>query len=152
MKTRPWSVAALACITACKPPAAAAPAPEAAARDWPAPPIAALLGERERLSLTSAQVAALDSIFHEWGVENDRLNPAGTIVQSNPFGGASMYRGRVPPRGPKASANNLRAAQAVEQVLDERQREAVCALHLAPADRRRRSTQVWPWCAGRPGG
>jgi hypothetical protein len=145
MKLRSCLLLALACCAAIRPSVAAAQANDATPRDWPAPPIIALLGQRERLSLTSEQVAALDSIAQAWSRENDRLNPGGTIMTSGPLG-VSVSRGPTKSRTPEAAANNLRTARALEQVLDSAQRETVCALKLAPADRRDRSRPVWPWC------
>lgn len=107
-----------------------------------APPILALLGERERLGLTSAQVGALDSIHREWSAVDGRLAGRGTSVSAG-MGGVTTSPGRTAPSGPEARANHLRAARAVEAVLDPEQRRAVCDLH-----RRRREGvhRIWPWC------
>jgi hypothetical protein len=117
-------------------------AEDRAQRDALAPPILALLGQRDRLTLTTEQVAALDSIHRDWSAENDRLTRRGTVVSAG-MGGASAGPSRVAPSGPEARANHVRAARAVEGVLDREQQVAVCDLHRSGREAVHR---LWPWC------
>ena len=120
--------------------APASPAPEAVTPGQSvAPPILALLGQREHLSLTPEQVVALDSIHQRWSAENDRLTHRGTAVMSG-LGGVSVERRLGVETGSEAQANHSRAAKAVEEVLTPEQKRAVCDLG-------RRGNRAWPWCA-----
>lgn len=110
------------------------------------PPIPGLLGQRERLSLTSEQVVALDSIHRLWSAENGRLATRGTVISAGLF--ATSTHSVVSTSGPEARANHLRAGRAVEKVLEPEQRRAICDLYRARPEPVHR---VWPWC-GRPGG
>lgn len=103
------------------------------------PPIFTLFGERERLSLTSEQLVALDSIQRQWSAENERLTRCGTVVSGGVV--TTVEARRVQPRGREARSNNYRAAQAVGKVLTAEQRQAVCELQG-----RRRARAWWPWC------
>lgn len=113
-----------------------------AEREALAPPILALMGQRERLALTSAQVVALDSIHRDWSAENERLTRRGTAISSG-VGGTSAAPTRVAPSGPEARANHRRAADAVERVLTVEQQLAVCDLHR---NAREDASRLWPWC------
>jgi hypothetical protein len=123
-----------ASAAACAPSApAAAPAPTPAPRVEPAradvPPVLALLSERERLSLTAAQVAALDSIARQWDVANDKLHRRVGVARGNrPPAFALALRPGAKPALSAIAENNRRAAEAVRQVLTPEQRQAVCAL------------------------
>lgn len=135
MKSRVLSMILLAAsAAACAPSApAVAPAPEPAPRAEPAradvPPVLALLSERERLSLTAAQVAALDSIAREWDVANEKLHRRVGVARGNrPPSFALALRPGAKPALSAIADNNRRAAEAVRQVLTPEQRRAVCAL------------------------
>jgi hypothetical protein len=118
---------------ACAPSApAAAPAPRAAAVDADSPPpVLALLSERDRLSLTSAQVAALDSIARAWDVQNHKLARQMGALRTR--GGLRLGLALTRPRAALAAVaeNNRRAAYAVEQVLNQHQRQRLCQLQRA---------------------
>ena len=139
-------VATLAAVCVSAAPAAGQEAREPEGQDE-VPPVLSLLGHRERLSLTSEQIAALDSIAHVWDVENERLTTRGMMVSSG-LGGASVSTVRSTGASRKeAAANNLRAARAVEAVLTSEQRRLVCE---TPSPRRA-TRSPWPWCnAGSP--
>jgi hypothetical protein len=129
------------------------------------PPIYALLGQRERLELTSEQIAALDSI----GIWIDTANSAAraTLGPALLDGGdpANGGPGRVIPRDSASLAarsvvvaNNAAALNGVVAVLKEAQRARVCELFdpervaVRAPERRRRSVAPasgnrWPWCA-----
>jgi hypothetical protein len=113
-------------------------------RDALAPPILALFGQRDRLALTSEQVAGLDSIHSEWSAEDERLTSPGTVVTTG-IGGASAGPSRVASSGPESRANHLRAARAVEGVLNRQQQLAVCELYHGG---RVAAHRLWPWCDG----
>ncbi|HEX8317574.1 hypothetical protein [Longimicrobium sp.] len=127
-----------ASAAACAPSApAVAPAPEPAPRAAPAradvPPVLALLSERERLSLSAAQVAALDSIARDWDVMNDKLHRRAGVARGNrPPAFALALRPGAKPALSAIAENNRRAAEAVRQVLTPEQRQSVCALSSAP--------------------
>jgi hypothetical protein len=128
----------LAASAACAPSApAVAPAPEPAPRAEPAradvPPVLALLSERQRLSLTAAQVAALDSIAREWDVANEKLHRRAGVARGNrPPAFVLALRPGAKPVLSAIAENNRRAAEAVRQVLTPEQRQAVCALPSSP--------------------
>jgi hypothetical protein len=124
-----------------------APAPAAetgrAERQTVAPPILALMGQRDLLSLTPDQVVALDSAHQRWSAENDRLTHRGTVVSAGVLG-ATVENRAVAPTGPEAQANHGRAARAVQEILDSEQERAVCELYRR---RRERAHRLWPWCS-----
>jgi hypothetical protein len=114
-------------------------------RDALAPPISALLGQRDRLSLTSAQVVALDSIHQEWAARDGRLTRRGGSVISAGAGGTSVAPARVASSTPEARANHLRSAHAVQSVLNREQQLAVCEMYR---NARTDVSRLWPWCGG----
>lgn len=159
----------VASAAACAPSAPqAGPAPRRAQVAADVPPVLALLSERERLSLTSSQVIALDSIAREWDVHNVKLNRRlGVARGKRPISAA--LRPEASPTRAAIAANNRRAADAVEQVLTPAQREAACAMHRATGtraaarrgsasfagrggsgsgERRAAVRPAWHWCAG----
>jgi hypothetical protein len=113
--------------------------PNPAEMQLEAPPITSLFGQRERLSLSSEQLAALDSIQQRWSRENERLSGWGTMVTGGMTPGVS--RVRAAPRTPEARLNNYRAAREAGEVLSEAQRATVCTLY-----RRSQAGAYWPWC------
>lgn len=147
------------------------PAPRRPQLDANVPPILALLSDRERLSLTSSQVIALDSIAREWDVTNVKLNRRLGVARGKRPVTLALNR-EVSPTRAALAANNRRAAEAVEQVLTPAQRDAACAMpraigaraarHGAPRgaaffagrgtarpDARRAAVRpAWHWCAG----
>lgn len=146
-----WSVMLLVLSAA----ACASAAPRAGEASVPAPaagqvpPIPALVGERERLGLTAAQVSALDSIARAWSATDGRL-----------YRKMGVERGRRPvpvALGLHAGAtrealaeNTLRAVSAVERVLTPEQRRAACALPRASGrgwDHPTKMRHAWTWCA-----
>lgn len=151
----------------------AAPAPRRAQADADVPPILALLSERERLSLSSSQVIALDSIAREWDVNNVKLNRRLGVARGKRPVTVALSREASPTRAALA-ANNRRAAAAVEQVLTPSQRAAACAMPRAigaragrhggtrgsasfagrgaarPDANRATARPAWHWCAGVP--
>jgi hypothetical protein len=129
-------------------------------------PVHALVGQRQTLGLSSAQVTALDSIGHEL----DRRNAP--LLQSLPRLGERSGRDRTPPDTAtfaRLRENRAEAAEAVRQVLTEEQRVRVCEIFGARSRdvraaqvRRAQETRprgtaaaaagmaprhVWPWCA-----
>lgn len=68
------------------------------------PPILGLIGDRERLSLTSEQVSALDSIYERWNVENSRLTQTGMVMTP---GFWARLRGRNVPNGSREANGKL---------------------------------------------
>lgn len=162
MRSRAVSMILIASAAACAPSApAAGPSPRGEA-----PPVRALLGERDRLALNSEQVVALDSISREADVTDRAVGRRLGIIK-----GGLVPRpgpGKQPHRAPALVAGSHGAAmQAVEQLLRPEQRERLCALqaarrgkaalrqdkralagHAASSPRaRERETREWPWCA-----
>ncbi len=142
------------------------PAPRRAQLEADVPPILALLSDRERLGLASAQVMALDSIAREWDVTNVKLNRRLGVARGKRPVTLALHPEASPTRAAIA-ANNRRAAEAVEQVLTPSQREAACAMPRAigaraarnggpkasfagrgPDPRRATVRPAWHWCAG----
>ncbi|HEX8672196.1 MAG TPA: hypothetical protein VF710_09915 [Longimicrobium sp.] len=110
------------------------PAPRRAQLDADVPPILALLSDRERLSLTSQQVIALDSIAREWDVNNVKLNRRLGVARGKRPVTLALNPAASPTRAALAD-NNRRAAEAVQQVLTPAQREAACAMPRATGTR-----------------
>lgn len=92
------------------------------------PSIYGLIGERERLSLASAQVNALDSISVAWSAADQALRRElrETWGGDRPRGAYALQRAR--PTLERIAANNHGAAQGVEAVLNEDQRRIACEL------------------------
>lgn len=130
MKTRWMAAAALLLAAACgggSAPPEDGPAPAAQARPavggpvtntrvgGGAPNVTALLGAREQLGLTSAQVTALDSIRGAWAEVDMGLR-------------AQMRDGDAGPAIVRMAENNAAAHEAIEAVLTPEQRRTVCAM------------------------
>ncbi len=170
MKSYLSMILLVASAAACAPSAPQpGPAPRRAHLEADVPPILALLSDRERLSLSSAQVIALDSIAREWDVTNVKLNRRLGVARGKRPVSLALKREASPTRAALA-ANNRRAAEAVEQVLTPAQREAACAMPRAigasrqgrprssasfagrgaaqPDARRAPMRPAWHWCAG----
>jgi hypothetical protein len=181
VKTRITAVAALALAAACSSgggseAAQSSPAPRAAAPQGvpviggSLPSVFALIGARQQLSLTSAQVTELDSINRVWMVRNDTLQRA--------LGAFDGRRGtpenveRMHPILIAIAENNQWAGGAVQGALNEEQRRIACTLpggqgDPPPAQPPRRARRIpepygsreretvptlqvrrgWPWCS-----
>jgi len=142
-----------------------------------APPVYSLLGFRDRLSLTSEQVARLDSIGG-WLDSANRRTQAELRAAAEDRGQSrgGMFGRQAPQRTPEELAaldslamNNRAAVESVRETLTEEQRERVCELVRPAADEggrrqgRRRQQEsssrdgqpgmmmggryIWPWCA-----
>jgi hypothetical protein len=179
---RMMAVAALALAAACggSAPPEDGPAPDGQDAGGPmpfrpmgggGPNVFALIGAREQLALTGAQVIALDSIGRGWAVLNDSLQRQ---IREEP-GGRRPDMDRLRPVLLRMAENNEVANSAVAAVLSEEQRRGACALPAAqsparggqrpPASRvpgsrgrmRQRgpgdtvpammTRRGWPWCA-----
>ena len=135
------------------------------------PPVYSLIGQRQKLELTSAQVNALDSIGNQLSRESSPLSARLREIYGDP--GARR-------RGPTEAGdslviqlrrNNQRAVQSVQALLSERQRTLVCEVFretpeelrerraaMRERERQRRTGRgmdmemmdlnrsVWPWC------
>ena len=163
MRSRAMSVILIACAAACAPVAPATrPSPDAGA-----PPVRALLSERDRLSLSSEQVVALDSISREMDVTNRSVGGRLGIIK-----GGLMPRlglGKAPDRALALVAGSHGAAmQAVQQLLRPDQRQRLCELQreregktalredkrslaghtlASSGTRRSEGRRTWPWCS-----
>jgi hypothetical protein len=166
VRSRAMSMILIASAAACAPVAPATrPSPDAGA-----PPVRALLSERDRLSLSSEQVVALDSISREMDVTNRSVGGRLGIIK-----GGLMPRlglGKAPDRALALVAGSHRnAMQAVEQLLRPEQRARLCDLQrerqgkaalredkrslaghsfASSRSRRREKQRVWPWCSQAP--
>lgn len=138
------------------------------------PAVFALLGARERLSLTGPQVTVLDSINRLWAARNDTLQRQlrGEWSQSPRRSRRSFEQAR--PVLMAIAENNDLANRAVQSVLNEQQRATACVMQgelreqertrsreraLPPGMRRRpgdapfdtipgaRALRGWPWCS-----
>ncbi len=139
--TRMMAVAALALAAACGGQGGApadAPAPQAGAPVLPegmitgggGPNVFVLLGARQQLSLTSAQVTALDSIGRVWSVRNDSLQRQLR---------APRERTEIPVVRPvleQIAVNNDAANRMVQGVLSAEQQRIACTLPVVQTDRR----------------
>lgn len=150
--------------------AAAACAPSApASRPAPetdAPPVRALLSERDRLSLSNDQVAALDSISRELDVMESTISARIGLLKGGLLPGLGLV-GRRQQALSETAARQSQAVQAVERLLRPDQRERLCELArermgkaalrqdkralagntMASSSRRRASQRAWPWCS-----
>ena len=152
------------------------PIPMASAPMLQAPPIYALLGQREKLELTSAQVTALDSV----GVWVDTANASLTMqlremrgeIRPRPaVAGEPQTTGEVQPIVERIRANNRQAMEGVKAVLTPEQQAKTCELFRNPrsdardaraarANQRRPGmardslmvgrSRTWEWCDPRP--
>jgi hypothetical protein len=151
------------------------PAPEPGPMPVARPPVYALLGYRDQLQLTSAQIASLDSIGRSLESQNrpilDRL--AGVRRGVEPPRDEQEYRALVE----QVYANNRAGQDAVRGVLNETQRTRTCELFRPSPDEQRRAERrnnsrmqetrrsrrgmvqdtlaftgsgVWTWCAAAP--
>ena len=130
-------LALAACYSSAAPPAAAGPQ-----QPWvPTPPVYALIGERQELNLTSAQVTTLDSIGVALAAQNSpalrqiqEMQPTGSFRRTS---AADVERAR--PLIDSIRENNRRAQDAVRVLLTEQQRTDVCRIYAPDrAERRRR--------------
>lgn len=155
MRSRAISILFIAGAAACAPSApSAGPSPDAEA-----PPVRALLSERDRLALSPDQVVALDSVSRAVDVTGPRRG----IIK-----GGLMRLSLGKPRDPArdAAIKQDRAVRAVEQLLRPDQRRRLCELYLArqakaalrdtkhagqrhdfAGSRRAEALRTWPWCS-----
>jgi hypothetical protein len=155
MTSRVLSALLLVGAAACAPSAPATrPSPEAEA-----PPVRALLSEREPLALTSEQVVALDSLSRELDVAVSREMSAIKAPLR------LTARKQAPMR---LTESHRRAVEAVQHLLRPEQRQRLCELqrarqgkaalrddkravagrtHTLAGQRRAEAPRTWPWCA-----
>lgn len=159
MKIRMIAVAALALSAACGGSGAAPednPAPRRAGGPLPAglvggggPNVFVLLGAREQLALTSAQVTELDTIGRGWSVRNDSL-----ARQLQDMRGRATIE-EMHPLLERMAMNNQVSNGYVETVLNADQRRIACTLTAGQQGDRRRPTvggRMTDRGGGRPGG
>lgn len=127
-------------------PGSAAMGPMASIGGGP-PSVFALIGAREQLSLTGAQVTELDSINRVWSVRNDSLQRQLREIDGR-RNAATMERAR--PLLLRMAENNQWAGSAVESLLNPEQRRIACTLPVA-ASADRSAPDAGPRRAG-PGG
>ncbi|HEV2149409.1 MAG TPA: Spy/CpxP family protein refolding chaperone [Longimicrobiaceae bacterium] len=169
--TRTLGLLALAACSSA-PPASQAPPQQA----WvPTPPVYALIGQRQDLNLTSAQVTALDSIGAALQRQNSPMLTELRELQQASGG----FRRRPSPEATERARplidslreNNRTAQEAVRALLSEEQRTRVCRISGPDRDdaRRRQARQQqqprqrgigpdttvnvfrgpWTWCGNR---
>jgi hypothetical protein len=97
------------------------------------PSVFALIGAREQLGLSGAQVTELDSIGRMWSVRNDSLQRQLAELDGR-RNATTMDRAR--PILLRMAENNQRAGRAVETLLNEEQRRIACTLPNAQGERR----------------
>jgi hypothetical protein len=161
------SMILIASAAACAPSAPSTrPSPDA-----DVPPVRALLGERDKLSLSSEQVVALDSISREMDVKDRAVGRRLGIIK----GGLVPRLGfgkQQPDRALALVAGSHGAAmQAVQQLLRPDQRQRLCELQreregktalredkrslaghtlASSGTRRGEGRRTWPWCSSNP--
>lgn len=101
------------------------------------PSVFALIGAREQLGLSGAQVTELDSIGRVWSVRNDSLQRQLSELDGR-RNATTMERAR--PILLRMAENNQWAGGAVETLLSEEQRRIACTLPNAQGDRRGTAT------------
>jgi hypothetical protein len=162
VRSRALSVIVVAAAAACAP-----SAPQTRPAPAEVPPVRSLLSERERLSLTSEQVVALDSISRQMDVKNRAVGGRLGIIK----GGLAprLGFGRQPDRAlALVAGSHSSAMQAVQQLLRPEQRDRLCELQRAregktalredkrslaghtlasSAPRRGETRRTWPWCS-----
>jgi Spy/CpxP family protein refolding chaperone len=109
------------------------PVPMATAPMLQAPPIYALLGQREKLELTSAQVTALDSLGTWIATVNSpltmQLREMRGEIRPRPVTGAEPQEvAEVEPIVERIRANNRQAMEGVKAVLTPEQQTKTCEL------------------------
>lgn len=171
MRSRAMSVILIASAAACAPSSPATPAPATPAPAADVPPVRSLLSERDRLSLSSEQVVALDSISRETDVTDRAVGRRLDIIKGRLLPRLGLGK-QQPDRALQLVAGSHRSAmQAVERLLRPEQRTRLCELQaarqqkvalredkrslvghtLASSNARRRKTQrTWPWCSPAP--
>jgi hypothetical protein len=108
------------------------------------PSVFALIGAREQLSLTGAQVTTLDSINRVWSVRNDTLQRRLSEIDGR-RNAQTMERAR--PLLLRMAENNQWAGTAVQNLLSEEQRRIACTLPQVRVGERGTAAR-----AGGPGG
>jgi hypothetical protein len=136
------------------------------------PPIRGLIGERQRLGLTGAQVTTLDSIAIVLAASNDSLRRSVREAWGGdrPGRGGAMWE-RTGPALAQIGRNNRAAGLLVQNTLTEGQRGIVCEMQAEQYARQpvrrpppdfsggrprvdtlalRRAQEGWPWCPPPP--
>ncbi|HYR07187.1 MAG TPA: hypothetical protein VEQ60_05450 [Longimicrobium sp.] len=166
MRSRAMSMILIASAAACAP---SAPSTRPSPAD--VPPVRALLGERDKLSLSSEQVVALDSISRETDVKDRAVGRRLGIIKGGLVPRLGLGK-QQPDRALALVAGSHGAAmQAVQQLLRPDQRQRLCELqreredkaalredkrslagHTLASSRARRSEgrRTWPWCSSTP--
>jgi hypothetical protein len=164
VRSSAFSVLLIAGAAACAPAApSTGPSPDAGA-----PPVRALLSERDRLALSPDQVVALDSVSRALDVP-DRADSRRGILKV----GLVPRLGLAKPRGGRRdlAMKQSEAMRAVEQLLRPDQRRRLCELYTArqakvmlredkrtlanqrrgfTGSRRAETLRTWPWCSTAP--
>jgi hypothetical protein len=142
------------------------------------PPVRGLIGERERLGLTGAQVTTLDSIAVVLAAANDSLRRSvrDTWNGDRPGRGGAMWE-RTGPALMQIARNNRAASLLVQNTLTEPQRTIACEMEaeqrarqperfrrpgmgpggfgtrreqVADSIAQARAMEGWPWCPPAP--
>lgn len=98
-----------------------------------APSVYGLLGERERLDLTSDQIEALDSIGRWLASETEEIRD--DLAPRPRAGRQQPDSAEIATLGEAITAANVQAIEGVESLLSAEQRETVCALQREARDR-----------------
>jgi hypothetical protein len=117
------------------------------------PPIRGLIGERQRLGLTGAQVTTLDSIAIVLAAANDSLrNSVREVTSTGPGRNAAIWE-RAGPALTQIGQNNRAAGLLVQNTLNEEQRQIACEMQAEQYAREpQRLRRPPPGAAGFPGG
>ncbi|HEX2092200.1 MAG TPA: hypothetical protein VHG28_07340 [Longimicrobiaceae bacterium] len=121
---------ALAACSSSRPPATNPQQAQQPQQPWiSAPPVFALIGEREEYQLTSEQITSLDSIGVALQTQNSPLQ--NQLMEMQPSGGIRRRQSqedieRIRPLVDQIRENNRRAQEAVRAVLTEQQQRRVC--------------------------
>ena len=162
MRSRVMSMILIASAAACAPSAPSSrPSPDA-----DVPPVRALLSERDRLSLSSDQVVALDSISRELDVTDRTVSGRLNLIKGGRVPRFGLLGKRHQGRS-ETAARQSQAVQAVERLLRPDQRQRLCELarermgkvalrqdkralagdSYASSARQRTTQRAWPWCS-----
>jgi hypothetical protein len=119
------------------------------------PSIRGLIGERQRLALTGAQVTTLDSLAIVLAAANDSLRAGmveATPAQRSRPGATQAQWERNLPALQTIAQNNRAAGLLVQQVLTEDQRRIACEIQAEDEARRPRAARTPPRPPTRIGG
>lgn len=123
------------------------------------PVVFGLLGQRERLNLSSAQVTALDSIGEDLRVRNSSLMTHLRELRDSVGGGDRMndrertaYAERSRPTLEQLRTNNQAAMSAIQAVLTPAQQQTACEIQRESRTQRRTGTNARGGYGGNGGG